>query len=197
MAVNVPSAPDAGVGGIFKALLPDRAVEDVLRGRLQMVLGEQVFVVPVLKIAKADEWRDRLAVEAGAMLGLLAEQPNGAAVMGFLGQNSMALLALIRAYDASDVLPTDDWVRENATEPEVVQAFVLCMAASYPFISAALDILAANPGALRIVLEEFGSQQTTIPTAASGPSLTSSQPATAGPSNRSARRSRTSSSRAT
>ncbi len=193
MAVSVPSAPETGVGGIFKALLPDRSVEDILRGRLQMVLGDETFVVPVLKIGKADDWRDRLAVEAGATLGLLGEQPNGAAVMGFLGQNSTTLLGLIRAYDVNGVLPTDDWVRENATEPEVVQAFVLCVAASYPFISAALDILAANPGALRIVLEEFGSQ----PRSTSGPSTTSSPTATAGPSNRSARRSRTSSSRAT
>ncbi len=157
------------------------------------MLGDETFVVPVLKIGKADDWRDRLAVEAGATLGLLGEQPNGAAVMGFLGQNSTTLLGLIRAYDVNGVLPTDDWVRENATEPEVVQAFVLCVAASYPFISAALDILAANPGALRIVLEEFGSQ----PRSTSGPSTTSSPTATAGPSNRSARRSRTSSSRAT
>ncbi len=193
--VDVAAPPVNPTGGLIKALLPERAVEDVLTGRLRMVLGGEEFVLPVLTIAKADEWRDTLAATAGNVMGLLEQQATVPSVMAWLSSNTDVLLVLIRAYDVTGVLPDDEWIRENATEPDVLKGFMLLLAASYPFVAAALDILAANPGALRLVLEEFGTPTTSQPESSSPTSTP--RPITAGRSRASAKRSPTSSSRAT
>lgn len=185
--------PPAPAGGLFRTLLPERSVEDVLTGVLRMHFGGEEFAVPVLVIEKADAWRTRLGEEFGSIMGALEGQTNPAGVLAFMGSHSPTLLAMLREYDDSGALPDDTWMRSHATEPEVLRAFMLVMAASYPFVAAALDILAANPGALRLVIEEFRPSQT--PIIAGSPTSTSPEP-TAGRSAKSARRSRTSSSRA-
>lgn len=179
-------------GGIYRSLLPERSVEDVLAGVLRLRLGEGTFPVPVLVIAKADEWRAKLAEEFGQVVGVLEGKTDVAGVLAFAGSHAPTMLKLLRAYDSTGVLPDDDWIFNNATEPQILQAFMLVLAACFPFIAAALDILAANPGALKLVLEEFG------PTSRNAGEPTSTLPApTAGPSRKSGRASRTSSSRAT
>jgi hypothetical protein len=187
----VPMGP---TGAIWRSLLPERTVEDVLTGVLRMQFGQTEFKVPLLVIEKADEWRESLQREFINVMGALEGQTNAAGVLAFMGAHTPTMLRLIHEYDVADVLPDDDWIRGHANEPEILRAFMLLLAASFPFIAAALDILAANPGALKIVLEEFGPAQPPIP--AGSPTSTSPGP-TAGRSGKSARRSRTSSSRAT
>jgi hypothetical protein len=168
-------------------------VEDVLAGVLRMKFGKSEFAVPVLVIEKADAWRAKLMSEASDLMSGFEGQTNAAGVLAFLGGHTPTMIGLLRDYDVEGVLPDDEWIRGHATEPDVLRAFMLTMAASFPFIAAALDILAANPNALRMVLEEFGPAPKQIPDGS--PTNTSPEP-TAGPSNRAGRRSRTSSSRA-
>lgn len=180
-----PVAP--ATGGVIRSLLPERSVEDVLAGKLRLVLGGTPFTLDVLTIDKADEWRAGLLVAFGDVVGQLEEQVNVPGVVAFLGSNTASMLVLIRAYDQAGVLPDNDWIRSHATEPEVLRAFVLILAASFPFIASAIDILATNPAALGMVLSEFGPR-----TPVGSPSSTSPSP-TAGPSVKRVARSRTSS----
>lgn len=141
--------------GLFRNLLPERSVEDVLAGVLRMKLGGTEFQVPVLVIEKADAWRDQLAKDFAEVIGALDSKTDPAGVLSFMASQTPKMLSLLRLYDAGAALPDDEWLRRNATEPEVLRAFMLTLAASFPFIAAALDILAANPTALKMVLEEF------------------------------------------
>jgi hypothetical protein len=193
--VKSPAVTPAA-GGVFRSLLPERAVEDVLAGVLRMNFGGSSFTVPVLVIAKADDWRARLNEEFVGVMGALEGQTNAAGVLAFLGSHTPKMIGLIREYDVEGTLPDDEWLRGHATEPEILRAFMLLLAASFPFIAAALDILAANPDALKLVLEEFGptSNPKLIP---GGSPLTTSPEPTAGPTKRSGRRSPTSNSQAT
>lgn len=174
--------------GVWRSLLPKQAVEDVLAGVLRMKFGASEFAVPVLTIEKADEFRATLLSDAGEVMSGFERQTNTAGVFAFLGSHTPTMLALMRKYDVGGVLPDDEWIRSHASEPEVLRAFMLVLAACFPFIAAALDILAANPDALKMVLEEFGPAPKQIPSGS--PTTTSPEP-TAGPSNRSGRRSRT------
>lgn len=160
-----------------------------------MRLGKASFEVPVLVIAEADRWREELQREFVLVVAALEGQTNAAGVLAFLTTHTPTMLRLLRSYDAESKLPDDEWIRTNATEADILRAFMLVMAACFPFIAAALEILAANPGALRLVLEEFGPAAAT-PITAGEHTSTSPEP-TAGPSGKSARRSRTSNSRAT
>lgn len=187
------SGPGTHTGGLFRQLLPERSVEDVLTGTLRVRFGGTEFQMPVLVIEKADAWRNRLQSEFVAVVAALDGKTDAAGVLAFMASHTPKMVELLRAYDGSAKLPDDEWLRKNATEPEVLRGFMLVLAASFPFIAAALDILAANPGALKMVLEEFRP----APSLNSGESTSTSPAPTAGPSNRSARRSRTSSSRAT
>lgn len=190
MVEVIPPVP-TGAGGVFRSLLPQRSVEDILAGRLPLTLGKTVFPLEVLTIEKADEWRVTLASKFGDVVSALESQTDVAGVLSFLGTNTPTMLELIHQYDVDWKLPDDEWIRSHATEPEVLRGFVLILAACFPFIASALDILAANPGALGMVLSEFGPQ-----TLAGSATNTSPEP-TAGPSKRSARRSRTNNSTAT
>jgi len=175
--------------------MPERSVEDVLSGVIRLHLGQEEFALNVLVIEKADEWREHLTVAFGDVMTALGEQTNVAGVFAFLGTHTPTMIELIRLYDVEEVLPDEAWIRSHANEPQVLRAFVLVLAACFPFLASALEILANNPGALKVVFEEFGpAVRTSIPDGE--PSTTSDAP-TAGPSAKSARPSRTSSSRAT
>ena len=159
----------------------------MLAGKVRLVLGGTEFPLSVLVIEKADEWRDGLLAAFGDVMGQLEKEVNVAGVLAFLGSNTPIMLGLIRDYDIEGKLPDDAWVRSHATEPEVLRGFVLILAASFPFIASAIDILSSNPAALGLVLAEFGT-----PIRDGKPSSTSPSP-TAGPSAKRARPSRTSS----
>lgn len=176
-------------GGVLRSILPERSVEDVLAGRLRMTLGGTVFDLPVLTIAQADTWREKLLAAFGDVMNRLESEVNVAGIIAFLGTNTPTMLTLIHDYDRDAILPDDDYIRGHATEPEVLRGFVLILAASFPFIASAIDILATNPQALGMVLSEFK-------TPAGAPTSISPSP-TGGPSEKPARRSRTSNSPST
>jgi hypothetical protein len=184
----------AGTGGIFRALVPERTVEDVLASRLRMRFGEQEFVLKVLTIEESDHWRDQVEANASDVLERLGGEANAAGLLTFMGMQTPLLLGLIHEYDVHDILPDDVWLKRNATEPEVLKAFILCVVAAYPFVAAVLEILAANPQALKLVLEEFS---TPTSQTGDGKPTTTLPVTTGGRSRKSAGRSQTSSSQAT
>lgn len=194
--MDQPIKPPAvtAAGGVFRSLLPERAVEDVLTGTLRMHFGPSEFTLPVLTIEKADAWRESLTKQFAVVVAALEGQTSAAGVLAFLGSHTPSMMELLHEYDSDGLLPDDGWIRSHATEPDILRAFMLVMAASFPFIAAALDILAANPSALGLVLEEFGPVQKA--TAVGTPSTTLLAP-TAGQSKKSGRRSPTSNSSAT
>jgi hypothetical protein len=180
----------SGAGGVFRALIPERTTEDVLSGRLRMYLGDEVYQLRVLTIEQSDAWRELVQTKANEILTQLGGETNVAGVLAFMGMHTPTLLELVHEYDVSGVLPDDQWIYKHCTEADILRAFMLCMAAAYPFVTAALEILAANPQALRLVMEEFGTPSQTD----DGKPITTSQEPSAGPSPKRARRSRTSSS---
>lgn len=187
---EVTSPPAAVPGGIFRALLPERSVEDVLSGVLTIRLGPSRFALKVLVIDKADEWRASFAEKGNHLLSGFGD--NFASLTGglaFMASQTPVMLELLHEYDADGVLPDDEWIRSHVSEPELIRAFMLVLAASYPFVATVLEILAANPDSLKLVLQEFATSQP----GSGSPSTTSPEP-TAGPSGKSARRSRTNSS---
>lgn len=173
-------------GGLLRALLPERSVEDVLAGVLKLKLGDSEFRLPVLVIDKADGWRESLTTKFGGVMGALEGQTTAAGALTFFATQTPMMIEMLREYDINAVLPDDAWIRSHATEPEILRAFMVVLAASFPFVAAALDILAANPGALQMVLKEFRTDSGEPTSTPPGP--------TGGPRGKSGRRSQTSSS---
>ena len=113
--------------------VPERSDEEIASGTIRLALGGQERLLPVLPIARNRVWT---AAFAAAIEKQLAEVPQldtlGDASAAIAGATDM-LIDLLVAYDEGGVLGGRDWIENNATAPQVYEAFKAVTAAAFPF----------------------------------------------------------------
>jgi hypothetical protein len=139
--VEQPSARN-----VLRDVLPERTVDDVLQGIVRLTLGGQPVTLSVLPIRDNRAWKDRANNWLGAVLPQLeAPDATRASIIAFLSGMTEMQLELLYAYDKAGVLPDRGWVEEHATETELLVALLGVLAAAFPFVATALDVLRSAP----------------------------------------------------
>lgn len=115
-------------------LLPTRPDEDILAGRVSLVLGGRVHALAVLSIAANREFKEAILARAYELIDLLDEQTELGALLRRLAQGTDDQLALLERYDTGRVLPPRSWIEANASEEELWAATKEVIAAAFPFV---------------------------------------------------------------
>ena len=112
----------------------DRRTEDQrLRGVVPLTWGGMVREVPTLKRGPSRAWKAELAKALGDLGTLGVGTTDALAQAGNLASDRM--LELVRAYDTTGVLGTEEWIDENVDDSEVYGAFRALLEVAYPFVS--------------------------------------------------------------
>lgn len=94
---------------------------------IEVTWGGERKVLPVLPMKPADEWR-RVFVETFPEVEADAEEMNVATALALAGSK---VLDLMLAYDRTKVLGAREWIEENVTDDELVDAFVAAFNRSF------------------------------------------------------------------
>jgi hypothetical protein len=101
----------------------ERSIEDVLAGRLRVVLGGKAFILPVRSIASNRRWVDSLDAKLSSLLATVSTSGDYATLVGAVESiEPENLLDLVIAYDEDGVLPARDELLELARPHELLQA---------------------------------------------------------------------------
>lgn len=99
----------------FGELLPPRPVEDILAERVRLVIGGEVFDLPVLTIAENRAWKERSDHELGLFIAGISFTEDLAAVMEAFDGYDDTLMALLLSYDTTGALPPREAIEEGLT----------------------------------------------------------------------------------
>jgi hypothetical protein len=154
-------------------LLPERTFEDILSGRIVVKLDGQDYILPVLGRRETRAWRAKLVERLGVLFTDLGD--NVSAMLGTLTASSDRMVEMLRLYDGTGVLP-DDEALDEATDPEILVAFLSVGAAAFPEVAAVIEGFRRLPE--NVKSEMIGAMRSEIETSASPSS--SSPPSTAG-----------------
>lgn len=116
------------------SVLPARSDEDILAGRVRLILGGQPFDLPVLTIAANREFKAALLRRGFELLDLLDEKTELGALMRRLAQGTNDQLDCLAWFDERAQLPSREWIEANATEDELWAATKAVIAAAFPFV---------------------------------------------------------------
>ena len=163
------------------SLVPERSVEDILTGRIRLVLGGKPYELPVRSIRANREWQETLQSDLQGLLTAVASAGDDAAgILDHLLAADVQLLDLLVSYDADGVLPPRDELEGIVRPNELLLAVIGVWRAASP-------------------LADIGLVMMNAPASSPSPAEPTSSPPTngAGPRRTSKRRSRTSSSSST
>lgn len=156
-------------------MLPERSAEDITAGRIRLTFGVAESARPVdllvLPINANRIWKERLEKALGGIWeGLdVAEAPK---IMAWLASQTDDMLALLEAYDAHHVLPERAWIEDNATDQQVLTAFLGVCAAAHPLAVSVIDALSSNSELMHLTLQAlsyaFSGRMNTAPASTGG-----------------------------
>lgn len=132
---------ETGVAALLRSLLPARSADDILAGIVRLHFGDQTVFMPVLPIRANREWKELFNERVMRTLASLDEQADAASVLRWMLGMTDQQLALLHAYDRSGVLPSQDWLDENATESELLTALLGCTAAAFPLVATLIELV--------------------------------------------------------
>jgi hypothetical protein len=128
--------------------LPTPTAEEIVSGRMRIVLGRQDYLLPVLPIERNEQWQRAEDAALGVARALLDEQKEAAETLAFLARQAETMYAQLVAYDGLGIDPEldrierilPDWeaARKVATESQILAAFLTVLAFAYPL---AVDLL--------------------------------------------------------
>jgi len=103
---------------------------------IKLFFGEQTYDVKVLTVIKNREWKEKLAVKFGVIIGQL-DAP--AEISNFLGGLTMALIQMPdklaeMVFEYAPDLPKED-ILKIATDEQICLAFSEIMQVAYPFLA--------------------------------------------------------------
>lgn len=163
----VPAAPpsaESGLSSLVRALLPERSAEDRMANIVRVTFGtgtnQQEYALPVLTIAQNRRWKETFQGEVGSLLDRLAQQADGAAVLAFINSLTDQQVTCVKAYDVTGLLPD---LEENATEQQLLAAFLGVTAAAYPFAEAAITALQESSDLQSALRVEFWRSMSSSP----------------------------------
>jgi hypothetical protein len=131
----------AGIARLMPEALPQRSVADIVAGVVRLRLGGQTFVLPVLPRNAAAEWRRTIDAQWGDLGdALTAASDDTPRVVAMLMGQPDKLLAMLRAYDVTNVLPEPEWIDEYATDAEVFLGVIELWRSANPFPAAVAEM---------------------------------------------------------
>jgi hypothetical protein len=170
-----PPAERSSIAGIIRALIPPRAAEDVMAERVPVTLGDRSFILPVLSIEANETWTALFNQHIGSLLsGMERPDANAQLVLGYLQGLTPIQLELLRAYDSKGVLPDDEWIRANASGPQLLKALLGTVAAAFPFAIVAIEMVLSSQDVQGELLRSLQRYTSSLPANGAG------QPATSG-----------------
>jgi hypothetical protein len=122
----------------FGTLLPERSMEDILAERIRLVIGGQVYDLPVLPIAENRAWKERMDLELGYFLAALSTTDEMEAVYALFDANEALFMDLLRSYDKTGVLPPAADIEAALTPLGLVKAVLEVWRAARPLADIAL-----------------------------------------------------------
>jgi len=130
----------AGLARFLPAATPTRSAEDILAGRVRVLLGGVVYELPVLARGASRAWRERLD-ERFARLGSLLEAAadDASQVLTLLLAETDAMLDMLVAYDQTGVLPDRDALDAIASDAEILRSVIEVWRAANPLAATLLD----------------------------------------------------------
>jgi hypothetical protein len=131
--------------------VPIRSAEDILAGRVRIVLGGTTHNLPVLARGPSKRWLEQLDARFATLaLSLDAARSNTPELMGLLVAETDALYEMLLSYDQTGVLPSRDEINETATDAQILHAVLEVWRAAHPLVdsvTASLDAETAGPSA--------------------------------------------------
>lgn len=118
--------------------LPARSIEEQLAGQVPVRLDGRTFVLPVLSRRENRVWKASMNAKLEGLFQSMTDESTAGQVMETLMTGDEAIVALVREYDRDNLIPPDEEL-ERDTEAEWLSAFLLCVAASHPFVGLVLS----------------------------------------------------------
>ena len=112
---------------------PLRADADVVAGTLHMRLGGYDKTLPELTIEENEVWQGKLVTGLAEVLQTMDAVKDWDQAVRLVSRSTPLMVDLLIAYDKSGMLGGRDWLRKNATNSELYDAFKEVAVASYPF----------------------------------------------------------------
>ncbi|MCC6619463.1 MAG: hypothetical protein IT341_10555 [Chloroflexi bacterium] len=133
-------------------MLPERTLDDIFARRAVLALGDLEVQLRVLAIEDNEKWTATFQRRMDETLGGLSLEANPLVVVAFLQGMPALQLELLRAYDVDGMLPDDDWIRANATAPQLITGLFVVLAAAFP-LAVILLRLALDNADVRTLLQ--------------------------------------------
>lgn len=131
--------------------LPERSPADIMAGRVRIVLGGQVFDLPVLTRGASRRWREALDLRFAVLAEDLEAAGNDVpGIMNRLLTETDGLYAMLRSYDQTNALPDPADIDELATDAEILRGVLEVWRAANPLPAGLAEWAATNgtsPGA--------------------------------------------------
>jgi hypothetical protein len=120
--------------------LPSRSAVDVIAGRVRVILGGQMYELPVLPLAASDRWLRSLDEQfAELAAGLDAAGNDTPRILELLAGQPDLLYKMLQSYDRTGVLPPRDEINETATAIEILRAALEVWRAAHPLASTLVE----------------------------------------------------------
>lgn len=121
------------------SILPPRSIEDILFERVRLIIGGEVYDLPALVIEDNERWKASLEAELTGMLQALNEAGDDVSnIVAALTGEPARLIALLRSYDKSNLLPDDDTLRRSMTPLSLLRAVLEVWRAANPLVDIGL-----------------------------------------------------------
>jgi hypothetical protein len=124
-------------------------LEILARSGIPLVLGGQTYAVRPRSIKSNRQWKERVQKALEDKFGGLDAVADVSGLYGFLAQSGDILLDLVIAYDETDALPSREWIEDNASDHEVLEAFTVLLEQAFPFFEIGRRTL---PGEMRTLI---------------------------------------------
>ena len=122
----------------FGALLPPRSVEDILAERVRLIIGGEVYDLPVLTIEQNRAWKERMDRELGMLFAAVSLEDDTDAILALFDGSEEAFMALLLSYDVHDVLPDRATIEAGLTPLGLIRAVLEVWRAARPLADIAL-----------------------------------------------------------
>jgi hypothetical protein len=179
MGVGAPASAPLDLPSLLRSLLPKRSEEDKVAEVVRVSFGRaderREFEIPVLATRPNRGWRkafnDALADTFSNRDAGNAD--DGLSITALLMSLTDVQLTLLRAYDQQHVLPQDEWLEDNATDNQILTAFLGVTAAAFPFEVTLAEMVLANRQAWNALMAEFRARMSSSLRSTAGPRATS------------------------
>lgn len=117
----------------FASLLPERSVDDIVAERIRLVIGGEVYDLPVLSITENRAWKERLDLDLGFLLVSISSTHDLEAVLRLFDAAEVSWLALLKDYDQTGVLPSAEDLESTVTPFGLIKMVLEVWRAARPF----------------------------------------------------------------